>query len=78
VTSDRPLFGEGFDEIPLAISPASVIPDARVEAVGTSVLAFREEGPWSDRPVLEVLATCLRYVEDNVIIRFRPFFIPRN
>lgn len=78
VTSDRPLFGEGFDEIPLAISPASVIPDARVEAVGTTVLAFRDDGPWGDRSVLDVLATCLRYVEDNVIIRFRPFFVPRN
>jgi hypothetical protein len=78
VTSDRPLFGEGFDEIPLAISPASVIPDARAEAVGTTVLAFREEGPWSDRPVLDVLASCLRYVEDKVIIRFRPFFVLRD
>jgi hypothetical protein len=78
VTSDRPLFGEGFDEIPLAIPPASVIPDARVEAVGTTVLAFREEGPRNDRAVLDVLTTCLRYVEDNVIMRFRPFFLPRH
>jgi hypothetical protein len=78
VTSDRPLFGEGFDEIPLAIPPASVIPDARVEAVGTTVLAFREDGPWSDRAVLDVLTTCVRYVEDSVIMKFRPFFVPHH
>src|SRR5947209_1371922 len=78
VTSDRPLFGEGFDESPLAIPPTSVVPEARVEAVGRTVLAFREDGPWGDRSVLDVIATCLRYVEDSVIIRFKPFFLPRD
>jgi hypothetical protein len=71
---DRPLFGEGFDAIPLDIAPSRVAPSARVEAMGTSVMVFRDEGPWRDRSVVDVMDSCLRYVEDTVIRQFRPFF----
>jgi len=35
---------------------------------------FREDGPWGDRSVQEVLLTCFDYVEQRVIARFKPFF----
>ncbi len=78
VTLERPLLSESFESIPLGIDPALVQPEARVEAVGTPVLAFRESGPWEGRPVVEIMATCLRYVEDRVVDRFREFFVPRT
>jgi hypothetical protein len=73
VTATRSLFGEGFDEIPLQISPSLLTDETRVKAKGTAVLAFREPGPWEDRAVVDVLETCLRYVE-KLITKFHPFF----
>lgn len=73
VTPGRPLFGESFDEIPLPFPPSLLEEQTRVEAVGTGVLAFRNEGPWRDRPIVDVVGSCLRYVED-AIGTFRPFF----
>lgn len=75
VTSDQPLFGEGFNSIPLPIEPSRIGPSARVQAMGTSVLAFRDEGPWRDRSVVDVVGGCLRHVED-VLRMFQPFFRP--
>ena len=74
ITAGRPLFGDAFDEIPLPFPPSLLNEQTRVESVGTGVLAFREEGPWRDRPVVDVVESCLRYVED-AIGTFRPFFI---
>jgi len=78
VTSDQPMFGEGSQSIPLAIPPASVTPQARVEAAGNAVIAFRDDGPWGDRSVVDVLSTCLRYVRDDVVRQFTRFFMPRT
>jgi hypothetical protein len=78
VTSDQPLHSEGFEAIPLAIPASSILPQARVQAAGTAVIVFREEGPWNDRPVLEIMSTCLRYVEESVVGRFKQFFVPRG
>jgi hypothetical protein len=76
VTVDRFLYGEGGPEIiPLSVKPSAIQPSARVEAMGTGVLAFRDgDGPWGERAVGDVILTCLRYVEDSVVARFRPFF----
>jgi hypothetical protein len=78
VISDRPLQSETFEEIPISIDPRLVTPQARVEATGTPVLAFRDSGPWEDRPVEEILRNCLRYVEDTVVSRFARFFVARS
>jgi hypothetical protein len=46
----------------------------QIQAGGTSQLVFRDAGPWSERPVDEVLVACLEYVKDRVVPRFKPFF----
>jgi hypothetical protein len=45
-----------------------------VEAGSTRGVRFREDGSWGDRSVNEVLFTCMEYVENRVIARFKPFF----
>jgi hypothetical protein len=77
VRSDQPMFGEQWQSIPLSIPPATVRGGARVEAKGRTVIAFRDEGPWGDRSVVDVVNTCLHYVSDDVIRKFTRFFVPR-
>ena len=78
VKSDRPMFGEDWQSIPLLIQPAIVRDGARVESKGRAVLAFRDEGPWRDRNVIDVVETCLRYVRDDVVRRFTRFFVSHS
>lgn len=64
----------GTPTIPLPI-PASQLPERLDVSFGSSGdVRFREEGPWADRPVTEVLSTCFEYVEQRVLARFIPFF----
>jgi len=60
--------------VPLPGPPSAVEDPVAIKIMGKSVLTFREDGPWVDRSVEDVLDTCLRYVEDRVIPRFVPFF----
>jgi hypothetical protein len=50
--------------------------ETRVQAVGSEVIAFRSDGPWRDRAVRDVLSSCLDYVSERVVKRFRQFFAP--
>lgn len=55
--------------------PAQALPQAiDVSTTSDRGVMFREEGPWADRPVQDVLLTCLEYVEERVVSRFKPFF----
>lgn len=66
--------GSGSPIIPLAVR-ASELPERVDVSFGSSGnIRFREEGPWDDRPVSEVLSTCFDYVEQRVVARFTPFF----
>ena len=62
------------DTIGLPGSPDSMDDNVNMKIAGRSVLTFRDEGPWGDRSVDEILITCLQYVEDRVVPRFKPFF----
>jgi hypothetical protein len=70
----EPLFGLGPQTIPLQVDPKTIQPSARVEAMGTSVIAFRDDGPWGDRSAGEVLTACVQYVSDRVIPSLRKYF----
>jgi hypothetical protein len=60
--------------IPLPVT-ADKLPAAVDVTIGTTRgVRFREEGPWDDRSVSEVLVTCFEYVENRVVARFKPFF----
>jgi len=50
---------------------------ARVEVTGTLVINFREEGPWRDLHVIDVLDRCFRHIETKVIAKLKPFFEPK-
>ena len=56
-------------------NPPDLVEDnVQVQIKGRSVLTFGSEDPWGERPVDEILVTCLQYVEDRVIARFKTFF----
>ena len=63
--------------IPLRIHPSRLVPKVKVQTEGTGVIAFQEGGPWDERPVSDVLVSCLQYIEERVIARFKPFFSQR-
>jgi hypothetical protein len=60
--------------VPLVIPPDAAEGGVQMEVKGTHSLIFRDEGPWGDRPVSEILIACSKYVEEHVIPRFKPFF----
>jgi hypothetical protein len=65
---------QGAQTIPLPF-PASDMPsEVKVQAAGSTGIAFLEDGPWGDRKVNDVLVSCLDYVERGVVARFMPFF----
>jgi hypothetical protein len=68
------LYLGNVDTVPLRCDPDLVDDNVRVQIKGRSVLTFRSVNPWADRPVDEILTTCLQHVEDRVIARFKPFF----
>jgi hypothetical protein len=72
----KPLYSHGPEIIPLDLPAAALRGDTtRVAAMGTAVLAFRDEsGPWADRSIDEVLAACLNYIEEKVLAPLKPFF----
>jgi len=53
--------------------PDSVADDAHFKIAGRTVLMFRDSAMMSERPVDEILAACLNYVENHVLPRFVPF-----
>lgn len=64
----------GPPSIPLPITAAELPAMVDVKLGSTSGVMFREEGPWDDRTVNDVLVTCFEYVERRVVARFKPFF----
>lgn len=72
----KPLHSHGPETIALDLPAAALRGDmTRVEAMGTAVLAFRDEsGPWADRSIDDVLSTCLNYIEHAVLPPLKPFF----
>jgi hypothetical protein len=57
--------------------PAALIgPSARVEASGNFVITFRDEGPWGDLHVTDVLHRCFDHIETKVIANLKRFFEP--
>lgn len=72
----EPLYSHGPETIRLDLPAAAIRGETvRVEAMGTAVLAFRDNsGPWADRPILEILATCINHVEHAVLPPLTPFF----
>ena len=64
----------GSQTIPLTVTAAELPAMVDVKAGSSRGVRFREEGPWGDRTVNEVLVTCFEYVENRVIARFKPFF----
>ena len=64
----------GPQTIALPISAADMPAMVDVKVGSTRGVRFREEGPWGERSVIEVLVACMDYVENRVIARFKPFF----
>lgn len=54
--------------------PDAVADDANFKIAGRTVLVFRDSAMMSERPVDEILTSCLDYVETRVIPKFRPMF----
>lgn len=65
---------DGPDIIPVPVPRGPIGASYRVETRGTAVLAFRDDGPWDERSVSEVLHACLTYIDDHVVERLAPFF----
>lgn len=70
----RDIYAGDVDTVPLSGDPASIEDNVQMEIKGRSALSFHSTDPWSERSVDKVLVTCLEYVEDRVIARFKPFF----
>ena len=49
---------------------------ARVEASGTFVITLRNEGPWEDLHVTDLLQRCFDHIETKVIAKLKRFFEP--
>jgi hypothetical protein len=64
----------GPQTIPVPVPVGPVGKSIRVDTSGRAVLAFRDDGPWDERPVTEVLQACLTYIDDRVIGGLKPFF----
>ena len=74
VQLDRKLYAGDVGTVALECDPALVADDMKVHVKGSTVLMARSNEQWAGRPVQDVLGTCLRYVEDHVIPKFKPFF----
>jgi hypothetical protein len=74
VQLDRDLYAGDVGTVALDCDPALVADDMKVHVKGSTVLMARSEDEWASRPVQDVLVTCLRYVEDHVVSKFKPFF----
>ena len=77
VRLDRDYVAGDVSIVPLHCEPALVADDSdglTIHVSGRTVLLFRLDEPFADRPVDQLLEACLRYVEDHVIVRFRPLF----
>jgi hypothetical protein len=71
----QPLYAGDVHTIPVDLVPATIQPNARVEASGTEVLIIRDIGPWGPRPVWAVLTDLYEYVKDCVVVPLKPFFV---
>jgi hypothetical protein len=60
----------------LRIDRALVASGARVESAGTLVITFKEDGPWGDTPIMQVLENCFDHIQRTVIGPLTPFFRP--
>jgi hypothetical protein len=76
ITAQKPLYLGDIQDFTLPIDPSLVVPSARIQASGTLVLTFQEEGPWADSPIMQVLQDCFGHIERKVIGQLRPFFEP--
>jgi hypothetical protein len=74
VQIDRSLYGGNVETVPLQCDPDLVADDMTVHVSGRTVLMLRSQESWADRPVDQLLVTCLQHVEDRVIPKFKPFF----
>ncbi len=72
----EPLFAGDLHPIPLNLDPKTVEPSARVQSRGTTVLAIGKPGPWELRPALDVLTELHDYVQNNIVVALKPFFLP--
>jgi len=73
-SSEGPLIGHGPWQIPIQVSPSDLQSNHRIEAAGGAEFLVQADEPGQGRPVLDLAYTCLRYVEEKVIPRFKPFF----
>jgi hypothetical protein len=62
------------ETVQLPVYPSVIDDNVKVQIKGTGVIALRDDGALAERPIREVLITCLQYVEDRVIPSFKPFF----
>jgi len=74
VQLDRDHYAGEVDTVSLGCPPDLVADDLKVQIKGRTVLMLRSQEPWANRPVHQLLETCLRHVEDRVIPKFTPFF----
>jgi hypothetical protein len=78
VSPQEPIYTAEVNTISLPIDrsdlPASGEGSVNVKVIGTSVIGFRDDGPWGESPVGEVLINLLEYVDNSVVASFKPFF----
>lgn len=70
----EPLYSGNPTTISLPFKPSDVLPHVHIQTFGTAQMYFLEEGPWRNKPILEVMASLFQHVKERVIPRFKPFF----
>jgi hypothetical protein len=76
IAYNEPIYLGEVQTVVLPMSPAAVMPSARVEAAGRMVISLRDESIWADAPVENVLRRCFDHVEKEVISKLKQFFQP--
>ncbi|GMV21346.1 MAG: hypothetical protein AMXMBFR57_12950 [Acidimicrobiia bacterium] len=72
--SEGPLIGHGPWLIPVPMPVELVEPNHRIQTAGSSDFLLRSDDSWQGRSVLDLAHTLIRYVEEKVIVQFKPFF----
>jgi hypothetical protein len=76
ISPNEPLYLGDVHTFTLPIDRSLGADETRVSTSGTLVICFRDEGPWGDLHVTDVLQRCFDHIETKVIGRLKRFFEP--
>jgi len=77
VTPERVVFAVNPVTVPLPGDPSDFEDNVKIHVTGRTVLFLRDQESLAETPVSDMLDKCVRYVEQRIVHKFRPFFRPR-